>query len=49
MWAVGCVLLEMMTGEALWDFEEDMGAKSLENATYTRDLISSNPKLSKYD
>ena len=51
MWAVGCVLLEMLMGTALWDLEEDLGTKSLEDQNFTRDFISSNNEdlSKKYD
>ena len=40
MWAVGCLLLEMMIGKALWDLHNDLGAQSLENPHFTRDLVN---------
>lgn len=50
MWAIGCVLLEMLMGTALWDLPEDLGTKSLESPNYTRDLISDDPQITaKYD
>ena len=41
MWALGCVLLEMLMGTALWDISEEFGIKSLEDQNYTRDYIMS--------
>ena len=49
MWAVGCILLEMMMGRALWDLPEDLGTKSLEDQNFTLNLISYEPQLEKYD
>lgn len=49
MWAVGCVLLEMLTGQALWDMEDELGVKSLEDPSYTRDFITSDSRIAKYD
>lgn len=40
MWAVGCLLLEMMMGKALWDFPHDFGTKSLEDPNFMREFIS---------
>lgn len=49
MWAVGCILLEMLLGTALWDLEHDFGIKSLEDKNFTRDYITNNENLQKYD
>jgi serine/threonine protein kinase len=40
MWAVGCVLLEMLIGKPLWDLDFDLGTKSLEDPNFTRTLIT---------
>lgn len=42
IWALGCVLLEMLTGSALWDLEFDMGIKSIEDPTYIHEYIQNN-------
>lgn len=51
MWALGCVLLEMLMGTALWDISEEFGIKSLEDQNYTRDYIMSqyNTLKKRYD
>ena len=42
VWAVGCVLLEMLLAQPLWDFNDDLGTKSLEDQNFTYRLISEN-------
>ncbi|TNV79553.1 hypothetical protein FGO68_gene9858 [Halteria grandinella] len=50
MWAIGCILLEMLTGTALWDLTEDLGTKCLEDPNFTMNFISQNETLvKKYD
>jgi serine/threonine protein kinase len=31
IWAVGCVLMEMLLAIPLWELEHDLGTKSLED------------------
>lgn len=40
MWALGCVLLEMLLGAALWDMDVDLGIKSIEEPHYLAEFIS---------
>jgi serine/threonine protein kinase len=52
MWALGCILLEMITGTALWDLGEDLGTKSIENPNFPNEFLSTANEafdLGKYD
>jgi serine/threonine protein kinase len=49
MWAVGCILIEMMLGTPLWELPEDIGTKSLEDPLYTKNFIIEHPDLNGYD
>ena len=34
MWALGCVLLEMLLKTPIWDLPFDLGTKALEDSNY---------------
>jgi hypothetical protein len=42
MWAIGLVLLEMMTGCPVWDLGFDFGVKSIESPHFIIDFINDN-------
>lgn len=39
IWALGCILLEMLLGTALWDLDFDIGIKSIEEPSFIHDYI----------
>ena len=39
IWALGCVLLEMLLGTALWDLDFDLGIKGIEEPAHIFDYI----------
>jgi serine/threonine protein kinase len=45
MWALGCILLELLLMTPLWDLPEDLGTKSLEDPQYTREFIMNHAVL----
>lgn len=42
MWALGCILLEMCMGSALWDLHEDFAIKTIEEPHFINDYIAQN-------
>jgi serine/threonine protein kinase len=40
VWALGCILLEMLLGTALWDLDFDLGIKAIEDPHYIYEFIN---------
>lgn len=45
MWALGCILLELLLMTPLWELPEDLGTISLEDPQYTREFIKNHTVL----
>ena len=42
IWALGCVLLELLTGHALWDLGEDFGIRAIEDPDFIGRWVDEN-------
>jgi hypothetical protein len=42
VWALGCILLEMLMGTALWDLDFDMAIKCIEEPSFIYDYMQNN-------